>query len=478
MALDSIDVRHGTARSTRWAGVAFLLVLLPYEVLAVFAHPATDDLTYALDTRRDGYLVALRDQYFLWNGRYASNVLELAGPMVWGSVALYKLVAALMIPATVITLYVFVRTLVGDAWTRWQVMTTALGVAALFLGGVPALGESIYWYTGSVTYHLSALMLILQGALLAGALDQGRQGSAWRVVACAVLATVIVGMNEVAMLMLVTCLSVLLALGLIEGRRRTVIVAGLTLSIAIACALIVALAPGNAVRSAMFPFRHQALRSVVMTFFQTARFTADWATNGSLLLASVLYLPLGSELVRVAPRVRALGNRNTALCLVAGTVGVIPLAVFPAYWASGDLGQHRTVSVAYFVFLSMWFASLTATLAAGWLPPASGWLMNRRTQVGATILLVLSLAFTRNAYRVAADFAHRRPAILDREMSARLAALRVCSNTPDQSCVIPPLSVKLESFSLPDISGDPNDWVNAGYASYFGLRRVVAGKVP
>jgi hypothetical protein len=476
-ASQSPEVGSATNRSTLWMAFAFALMVLPYELLAVFTNPGADDLTYALDTRRDGYLVALRDQYFLWNGRYASNVLELAGPMVWGSVALYKAVAALMILAMVIALYVFVRTMVGSAWTRGQVTTAALGLAALFLGGVPVLGESIYWYTGLATYQLSSIMLILQGALMAGVLREMRQPSVWRVAAAAVLTVAIVGMNEVAMLMVAVFQAALLLLGAVEGRRRTVIVSMLMLLLTIACALIVALAPGNAVRSAMFPARHQALRSVAMTVVQTVRFAADWSTNGSLLLASLMYLPLGSALVHAAPRVRALGHKHTVLLLLAGTVGVIPLSVFPAYWASGDLGQHRTISVAYFIFLPLWFTTLTAALAAGWLPAPDRWMADRRIQAAAFVLLVLSLGFTHNAHGVAVDFAYGRPAAFDREMSARFSQLRVCSTTPDRPCVIPPLSVKPESFSLPDISSDPNDWVNAGYASYFGLRRVVAGAV-
>ena len=474
----SRELTPATNRSTRWVGFTFAVVVLPYAWLALFANPGADDLTYALDTRRDGYFVALRDQYFLWNGRYASNFLELANPMVWDSIALYKAVAALMIPLTVIASFLFVRTLVGEAWTRGQVATASLGLTALFLSGGPVLGESIYWYTGSATYLLSAIMLILQGALMVGALREERERSAWRVAAGAVLTVVIVGMNEVAMLMVAVFQAALLLVGAVRRRRHTVIVSMLMLSITIACGLIVAFAPGNAVRGAMFPARHQALRSVAMTIVQTVRFAADWSTSGSLLLASLLYIPLGSELVRAAPRVRALGNKDTVLLLLAGTFGVIPLAVFPAYWASGDLGQHRTVSVAYFLFVPLWFTTLTAALAAGWLPAPDRWLADGRTQIGVFVLLILSLGFTHNAYRVAIDLAYGRPANFDREMSARFSGLRSCGKTPDLTCVIPPLSVKPESFSLPDISSDPNDWVNAGYASYFGLRRVVAGTVP
>ena len=463
------------SRSSRWAGFAFLLIVLAYLALSVFVHPGADDLTYARDTRRDGYIVALRDQYLLWNGRYSSNVLELAGPMVWGSFAFYKAVAASMIVMTVITLYMFVRALVGEAWTRGQVTTAALAMSALFLGGVPALGESIYWYTGSVTYHFSAILLLVLGVLTVVALRAGAQRSVWSVIGCGLLTAVIVGMNEVAMLIVVAFHVANLMLGAIEHRRRTMTISAFMLSIAIVCGLVVWLAPGNAVRSAMFPLRHQPLRSIAMTALQTVRFAADWSTAGSMLLATLVYLPLGGELVRATPRIRALGRRSTALCLFAGTFAIIPLTIFPPYWASGELGQHRTISVAYFLFLPLWFTSLTAALAAGWVSVPEHWLTERRVWHAALILLVLALGFTHNAYGVAADFAYGRPVAFDREMSTRFSHLRACTVTPERPCVIPPLSVKLESFLLPDISSDSSHWVNDAYATYFGLRQVVAG---
>jgi hypothetical protein len=463
-----------SSRSTIWPALAFVLVLLPYELLAAFAHPGADDLTYALDTRRDGYRVALRDQYFQWNGRYTSNLLELGGPMVWGSVVLYKLTAAAMIPATVLALYVFIRSVVGPAWTREQVATSALGMTAIFLGGVPALGESIYWYTGSVTYQLSSIMLIVQAAVIVATLSGQRLPTTRRVAAVALLAAATVGMNEVAMLMTVVFQGALLLTGVMTRRRGVITESAIALSVAVAGALVVWFAPGNAVRAAMFSARHQLGRSVAMTVLQTVRFGSEWSTNGSLLLASLLYLPLGAELTRTNPGVRALGSKPTSTCLLAGAFAVIPLALFPPYWASGDLGQHRTISVAYGVFLPLWFAALTAVLASGWLRPPHGWIADRPVRVVMFGLLIVSLAFTHNGYRVALDFASGKPAAFDREMSARLISLNACRAAPSRPCVIPPRFVTPETFSLPDISSDPNDWVNAGYASYFGLSQVVS----
>ena len=156
-------------------GIVLAAVITPYLWLAAYANPGADDLTYALDTRRDGYWVALRDQYFLWNGRYASNLFELGGPMVWGSIVLYKMVVLVTILATFGAMYTFIRGVVAEAWTPTATATAAFAVTAIFLWGVPVPGETIYWYTGAVTYQWSAIMLLLLAALMVSIVrDPGR----------------------------------------------------------------------------------------------------------------------------------------------------------------------------------------------------------------------------------------------------------------------------------------------------------------
>jgi hypothetical protein len=190
------------------------------------------------------------------------------------------------------------------------------------------------------------------------------------------------------------------------------------------------------------------------------------------MLASLLYLPVGTELARAAPAFASM-TRRTAAALMLGAVLTIPIATFPAYWSTGILGQHRTISVAYFVFLLLWFAALTAAISVGWLPTSSSWFMNSRVRQGAGALLVASLMFKGNGYRLATDFAYGRPQTFDSEMSSREAALRACASTPTRDCAIAPLTTSPESFSVLDLSTDPNDWVNRACAEYFGVAHVV-----
>jgi len=454
-------------RTARFA-LAVIAVIAPYVLLAAYAHPGADDFTYAVDTLRDGYWTSIRDQYLLWNGRFTSNFLELGGPMVWQSIGLYRAVAAAMIVATVAASWVVVHAVARDAWTTGQTFAAALCLAALDLHGLPALAENIYWYTGSVTYQLSAILLVLQIAVTVRALRAARALSSWTL-AAALLAVAIAGMNEVAMLLELALYTTVAVVSYLDNRRALVAPASFLLAATIAGGVLVAVAPGNAVRSSLYPVRHELLRSLALTGLQTIRFAVEWTTSGTLLLASLLYLPLGAELARTPP-FRTITPRAT-IALALAPFATIPIAVLPAYWATGLLGQHRTVSVAYFVFLVLWFAALTAAFAREWLPRST---LDRRAQAVLTTLLVLALAVTGNGYRVAVDFARGRPAIFDREMSARYASLRACAADARSECIVPALSVLPDALFAFDLSPDSNHWVNVGYAMYFKVPRVVA----
>jgi hypothetical protein len=158
--------------------------------------------------------------------------------------------------------------------------------------------------------------------------------------------------------------------------------------------------------------------------------------------------------------------------LVAGMALVVPAAVFPAYWETGTLGQHRTISSAYFVFLVLWFAAVPAMLVA-W--PRRGDALRAcserwRTTLG--ILLIAALALTRNSYALGSDFLSGRLAGFERAMSNRFARLQACHDGGESPCEVDQLRDPPASFITTDVAADSGNWVNAAYARYFGIPEV------
>jgi len=249
----------GTTAS-RWLGAAFVATIAPYLWLARFAHPGADDFTYAMTTQRDGYWQAVRDQYRLWNGRYTSNLFELGGPLVWRSLLGYRIAAVLVVVATAVAAYAIVRAIAGRAWTREQAAVCALGLAALDLAGLPALGENIYWYTSAATYQLSAVLIFLQVAAALPLLSAGAAPGRLRRLAAFALLVAVAGMNEVALLLMAGFYAAIAILAAADGRRHATRAAAVMTGVVVVAGLAVWLAPGNAVRAAMYPVRHEVAR--------------------------------------------------------------------------------------------------------------------------------------------------------------------------------------------------------------------------
>jgi hypothetical protein len=432
-----------------------------------YAHPVADDLDFASSARQAGLLTAWRQQYVTWNGRYTSNLLALAIPLAKDTGAGgYRMAVALMLAATVPALYALLRALARDEFTRAEVVTAAFALCALYLCEMPSLGEGIYWYTSAVTYHAAAVLACVHGACVVRS-GPGR-GVAALLLAIALLVAV-AGFNEVVTVMMLAVYGGLVAVTAArEGSGRMAFAT--LLATAAACAVVVIFAPGNVARLAEYPLRHQLRQSLVMTALQTIRFLSAWIASAPLLAASALWLSHAHRLAALVTRSRA--RVYLPLCL-GGLFLVVPLAAFPAYWATGILGQHRTMNTAYFAFLVLWFAGLALWSVSGSRNADAVQIFAFKFRMPLAWLFLMSVVLTHNSYAVASDLVTGRFAAFDHEMHARDRALRECRAAGARAtCEVEPIHTVPASFFMLDIAADSSNWVNVAYARYFGLARV------
>jgi hypothetical protein len=237
------------------------------------------------------------------------------------------------------------------------------------------------------------------------------------------------------------------------------------------CALLVMLSPGNGTRRSMYPAHYQLAHSVGMSALQTLRFVGDWASSGSLLLATLLFAPLARKLWSRSAQTPRIAKAAFWLS-VAGLVLVVPVGVFPAYWETGILGQHRTVNTAHFAFLLLWFLAVSMWVVSGNRHAAALTSFGREWRVPLAFLLFAALALTRNSYALGVDFVDGRFQAFHREMAAREQALGECRASARTICEIGAIRTRPASFFVLDISADSHDWVNVAYARYFGLDEV------
>ena len=445
-----------------------LLSLARHAWLAQYAHPMADDFSYARKDLSAGLHAAAAWEYAHWNGRYTSNLLVLAGPLRNGldRLTTYRLVPVLLILGTWLSASLLLRAFpFAGAWR--PALTGGLLWTALFSHAMPDIGEGWYWYTGAVTYQLAVIIALLHATLL---IRLHRAREALTLAAAAVLLFVAIGFNEVIMALLL-----LLHLGLVAWHRR---VHGRVpgwawalLAVAIAGALLVLLAPGNAGRGAHFPMRHRPLPSLGMSLVQTARFCLVWLSSPAVLATGLLFL-LGHDALRQRfPALRRWEGPPWPWAVLA-VPAVVFACVFPAYWSTGVLGQYRTLNMACFLFLPLLAMALHAWRMQADAPRKLVPQLAKAPVAAALLGFVLiGLVFLRNGRRANGDLFGGRAALTDRELRARHVLL--ADPNAGDTVLVPGLTDPARSLCVFDVQQDPGWIQNADYALWFGRRAVL-----
>jgi hypothetical protein len=208
-----------------------------------------------------------------------------------------------------------------------------------------------------------------------------------------------------------------------------------------------------------------------MSAVQTIRFFATWVLGGPLLLLSALWIMHHHWLREHVPSI-ANGFGVDARVWSLALVGVIFLCVFPAYWSTGILGQHRTVNVAYFFFLPLWFVHLSA-----WQHRVSSyghvWREDDQQRITAFVLVAVVVCFglAGNSGNAVTDLFTGRAQHSDAQLHERYATLSAAASTADRVAHIPLIQDPPRSLYVIDLR-DEAFLVNRDYAAWFGLKAV------
>ncbi|MBL7945914.1 MAG: hypothetical protein JNN32_07595 [Flavobacteriales bacterium] len=456
-----------------------LLALLRHLWLALHIHPYADDFSYAVAGLETPLGERLVQEYTSWNGRYFSNILVLRSPLVLGMAQglwLYRIAAMLLIALTWYAAFHFLRVLLPKV-ARIIAAASALAFLLLHLHAMPDASEGFYWYTGAVTYQLAnVLSLFLAANWVARSRSRERPSLLWYLWQC-VLIIAIAGSNEVHMAFLVLGHAAYLFWYRNE-EGRWFRPAAVLLSLAVVCAIIVAVAPGNATREALFPLRHDPWRTLTYGVAQTGRFTLLWIAV--LALPSVFFIAFlrkGIERGLVQPFSHPM-NKWLALAIPFALVFV---SMVVTYWPTGLLGQYRTLNMAQFYFIPAWFFALavwdqTVFRKSSWSfehpnPALVQW---------AFVLLCSTFLWKGRDGRVTDDLLSGRMARYDEGMSSRYRMLSwYAGKTSPEVIDFAPVEQPTSLVILP-LDTSAGHWMNQSYAKYFGVAgvRVNSAKPP
>lgn len=405
----------------------------------------------------------LRIQYSAWSGRYAASILLFTNPIAYNSFFIYKLLPVVLIILLVLSNLLFVSTLMGKYQSRMQSLIIALLISILFLYQMPILSEGIYWYSGSMTYQLATVFVMTYISLLV-MYTQGRLLFKSKVIHIAVLTVLLIigiGFNEVHTigLILFACIALFIV---IKNKlpHRSLFIYLLIITVVFACIMI--FSPGNTNRESFATNNHRFLYSLVLSFAQVIRFFLEWVSSIPLLILSFLYYFLNKKLSENNP----LFSRSFYLSPLYSTLllfGIIFIAVFPPYWATGMLGQHRTMNVAYYLFLICWFIHLTVCFNFYKNELAGVKALNKRLQAILLVITVVAFSFSKNGYDLLTDIFYGKARSYDAQMTARYTQLQA----PADTIYFTPIQDPPKNLFLYDIQEDPANWLNQSYNLYF-----------
>ncbi|HET8963661.1 MAG TPA: DUF6056 family protein, partial [Chitinophagales bacterium] len=459
-------------KRNKWLVVgAGVLLLIPYLYISIYANPVADDLTYSADGKNSNLLTLLIRDYYGWNGRYASNIFVFNNPMVYNSLIVYKLMPVLIIVLMLISNFIFIRELLNRELDKADEMLISLLLTLLFLHQMPIPSEGIYWFTGAVTYQLATIFTVVYFSFLLMYIHK-RILLKSRIIHLFILFFFLVssiGFNEVHMIALLSFASISLFIvwkNKLEWQRLFTALFIITLLSAAAMFF----APGNEVRASLAPGNHRFFPSLLFSLIQTLRFFLEWSSSLPLLISSVFYYFLHKKIahIRLFSVSFYLKPFYSGLLLFF----VIFIAVFPPYWSTGILGQHRTLNVAYYFFLLAWFINLSVFFNWCETKLLAIRIWNNQLKIGLIIILLFSLFFTKNEYHILNDLFYHRAAFFDLQMKKRYELMHTTKDTIFFSPIIDPP----KTLFMYDVTANPDDWQNKSYTIYFNCREKVLVK--
>lgn len=444
--------------------LALIIAIAPYIYISIYANPIADDFNNAAKGKANNLWIASTELYFNWGGRYASNIFVLLNPLVFDSFVGYKIVPPILITLTICAYFIFIQVIIGDIINKVKSLQIAFLLTLLFIYQMPIISEGIYWYTGAVTYHLANIIALIYIALLYLFFQQKYlfQNKNIHVIIVSLFLFILIGFNEIHM---ISSLILSFVIFLIDKRQQfnnKNFVIYLLIITVLFCVLEV-FAPGNSKRgSHAVAQNHRFFHSLFSSILQTSRFFLEWLSSTPLLLLSVLYYYLNEKLSKTH---KLFSNSFYLSPLVSSflLLFIIFFCSFLPYWATGILGQHRTLNIAYFMFIILWFINLT--VCYNYFRNKIGLIKELSFSANLTILFLVwsSLVFTKNGFDIMIDITSGKAIQYNNDMIKRYSLL----DSPRDTIYFKPITNPPKTLFVLDITHDPNYWLNTGYNKYF-----------
>jgi hypothetical protein len=478
------------ARQNQWARLLFYaLLLVMLSSLALFAYLGTftrymaDDYCSAAALKNDGFWGAQSYWWQNWSGRYSfSFVISL--------VELLGLRIVPILPGMVIALWLF--SLVWGTLPLFKKLKVSHDVAgALFLSSVALWStyrsvddypQIVFWQTGILTYPVSIILFFI-GLGLAVRRTAAPVGIKWwELLLWFVYAWIAGGFSETGVVIQIALLAILLLVVALTKNKHKKIYFPILLAALIGSVvslLVIALSPGNAIRSAGF----QSIPPIAQSFFgsiiETFSFLPSLAGRHTTLF--VFGLLAGAFFVYYFIPVDLQFSKSLLVIYLAASLLFVLMGIWagivPAYLLRGGVPPQRVLLFAYFLAacLAIFWGVLGALLLRSMLPRTSsalqGWI-----SLGLLGLIIFwgVLPFAKSQVDLVLPLRNYSSLWDDRHQALLVAPLHGGSDivTTDLTRVKALSELGTRLWLVGDFETSPEYWINRCAARYYGLDKI------
>jgi hypothetical protein len=457
------------------AAAVLVLALLSFVITGTYIRYIADDYCSASSLRGNGFWQAQWLSYSGWSNRFSTMLVTgLIDPLdVTGIRILPGVLVAGLLASAYFALY-RLNEYFGLKASR-LVLAALSGVLIFFsLYTIPNRFQSLYWRSGSITYSLPIIGVLLLLAML----FKRRAAPApwWQLALIGLFCFFLMGFSETNAVLSAAVVGIGLAVILIRQAltKRKSVSLGVWLAAMIGCVvglIAVMLAPGNAVRMALMPERLDTLS--ILTF--SLRYGFDFVRYS---LGSYHYPPAAVFLLGAALAALNGGHNLKAgqilkgmLIVIVGVYVLIVACCAPSVFAQAAYPEERALTGANFV--------LTAgILAFGGLAGEMGkiiWLKlnapkaNSYQWAGAALLLTLLLYVGYCGFKAGREIpAYRGYAVRWDERAVKIGQMRE-EGMRDIS-----IFALDRQHGIQEIMEDPQHWVNTCAAGYYEVDSISA----
>ena len=452
-----------------WIGIGGLL-LLPTFFAIPFTFPQADDYGYAELALNHSWIGEFTRLYTEWSGRYTSIIMGFLSPLAFGKPALYSSVIFLLLILFVFSSFLLFKTLTHQFKSNAFALVCSLLFSAVYFNLIPSPGESIYWYSGLITYILPTAFFSIS-VYFWGLFYKGK--TKLTLVPASVFLLLSLGGNEI----LSTCV-LLISLLLLWVLKRTSHSGFNSYSRVFILVLIgfgiMMVAPGNAVRKQMFDNQTSLMNQLLMTDIQLFRFGFTWLSNVSTWILFTFAIFIGQFAKQKEYSLRIL-NSIPPLFFILLPIAFLYISIFPAYLTMGMLGQQRTLAPGLFLFLiwiilygvRMGYNSHFLSLLVG--------LFGKYLKFISLIFVGVMLFSGNNKVIINDLFANRFESYFQQNLN-RSKQIKEAADNKEKTVFLEQFKDTPESFNVMDLKSDSSHWINQNWARYYDLKVVKSSK--